>query len=112
MGFRYLGLLLGLASCGVFGGGIGGPCAVETDCASGLTCYVRGDFEGGLCSRPCDVNTPCPAGSVCVVQAAKAYLWTSELKLCGPPCATDSDCRYRYECSRNSPTEQLGCRYE
>jgi hypothetical protein len=44
--------------------GVGGACAVDTECKEGLTCLA---FKGGYCGLgACVDDAGCPAGSACV----------------------------------------------
>ena len=78
---------------------LGGPCTVNSECASGLTCIgfqndPRGKawVGGNVCSTTCDAGVAsCPAGSTCIdgssVFAGRAGL------VCVPVCTTSADCQ-------------------
>jgi hypothetical protein len=68
-------------------GGPGAACTQDTQCNSGLGCYVQGMI--GQCTAWCRTEVDCPAGSVCVlVQSASGQPFQAvpqdELGLCEP----------------------------
>lgn len=80
---------------------LGGPCSVDSDCQSGLTCQVferdpgGNIWEGGtVCSLVCDGGPSCPGTSVCRPQLSPNGTAAPEnLDMCVPSCSSDSDCQ-------------------
>ena len=70
---------------------IGGACAADADCASGLFCE-KGD-PGGQCLKKCSTTADCGAGAVC-----------SDEKKCYAACKSAADCaRKGYTCKGKAP---------
>ncbi len=69
----------------------GDACRDAEECFGGLTCLP--DFPSGYCTRICD-EEPCEEGAICVSDFG--------VDLCLAECASDGDCRGRYECWRGT----------
>ncbi len=71
---------------------IGGACASDGDCVSGLCDKVP---TGGYCVATCSDNTSCPEGSVCeLLPLGQAY--------CVATCSKGTECRAGYACAKGS----------
>jgi hypothetical protein len=70
---------------------IGGGCASDDDCVSGLFCE-KGD-PGGQCLKKCATTADCGAGAIC-----------SDEKKCYQACQKPEDCtRKGYACKGKAP---------
>ena len=72
-------------------------CALNSDCATGLTCTF------GLCHSACVVNGDCPTGQLCVKSGAVGEAGT--INVCQLPkeltCVYNSDCKSPLVCARD-----------
>ena len=72
-------------------------CALNSDCASGLTCTF------GLCHSACVVNGDCPTGQLCVKSGAVGD--AGSIDVCQLPkeltCVYNSDCKTPLVCARD-----------
>jgi len=85
---------------------VGSACAVDNDCAQGLTCLNDPGWPGGYCTVPyCDPMTnPCPTASSCFAFPGSFSVCLADCPSGGSP----STCRMGYYCF--GPTgAQGGC---
>lgn len=72
------------------GGGLGGVCDRDSDCASGYCCTEDSNCGGGMCTLPCDRDVDCPSYMAC------------EHHVCFFRCDRDSDCANGQTCEHNN----------
>lgn len=109
--FRSIAVGLVLFSVSVLsacGGGAAKPapgmgCALNSDCAAGLTCTF------GLCHSACVVNGDCPTGELCVKSGATGD-GGSSLNVC--QLAVESKCVYNSDCTPLVCARDEQCRNE
>ncbi|MFO0711433.1 MAG: S1 family peptidase [Sandaracinus sp.] len=71
-------------------GGLGDPCAENTDCIDGSFCAARG--EQRWCAAFCSDAEPCQDGFECVEASAGVFICAPDAGIAGDDCTVAEDC--------------------